>query len=162
MPSAYQNDANRWFVELMRADKIELKPDPWDAEMLRSVKAKWIREHVRDMLNTNRFSIEDIEGRPIPIKPGQHHPPEVRYAAVKEKPPGKKQGGPPMVEEEVLIRRTVPWTPEIGSTGRRHVAGIKFRDEMARVHALGAMATKHDLELALELAAEALSSGPST
>ena len=42
-----------------------------------------------------------------------------------------------MVWEEFLDRHLVPWTPEIGATGRRHVAGIKFRDELARIERLG-------------------------
>jgi len=64
-----------------------------------------------------------------------------------------------MVLEEVLTKRMVRWTPEIGATGRRHVAGIKFRDEVARIRALGARASKHDLEEALQLAVEALQVG---
>jgi hypothetical protein len=52
----------------------------------------------------------------------------------------------------------VPCTPEIGPTGRRHVAGIKFREEMTRIDSLGIKATKHDLVRALKLAVESVES----
>jgi hypothetical protein len=155
MPSAYQNDANRWYVDKMRAERIELRPDPWPADMLRSVMEMWVREEVRTMCNTRRFSVAHRDGGSAKGKPFT----ELVYEVRKEKA-SNGQGGPPMVWEEYLDRRLVPWTPEIGATGRRHVAGIKFRDEMTRVRALGPKATKHDLEEALELAAEALSFGP--
>ena len=154
MPSAYQNDANRWYVQRKRAEGIELRPDPWPADMLRSVMAKWVREQVETMTQTKRFSVRHRDGGSARGKPQS----ELVYEVRKEKAPNG-QGGPPIVEEEVLVRRMVPWTPEIGATGRRHVAGIKFRDEIARIEALGSKATKHDLEQALALAREALSHG---
>ena len=62
-----------------------------------------------------------------------------------------------------MVKRMEPWTPEIGATGRRHVAGIKFRDELARIRSMGRherdgslVASKKDLETALEFAADAL------
>lgn len=156
LPSAYQNDANRWYVAQREAQGWDKEAEPWSASQLRNVKAEWIRGQVETMRETRRFSLTDSEGRPV--KPGPRTR-DVLYSAVKEKR-SNGQGGPPMVEEEILVRRMVPWTPEIGGTGRRHVAGIKFRDEMARIQALGTKATKHDLEIALALAVEALSSGP--
>jgi hypothetical protein len=160
MPSAYQNDANRWYVQKLLAEgKDNIPAEPWSASTLRSVKADWLQVAVDDMLRNKQFIPEDADGRRI--KPGQHHPPGVRYSAVKEIPANRK-GGPPMVWEEALDRHLVRWTPEIGATGRRHVAGIKFRDAAARIQAAGSKATKHDLEEALALAMEALAYGPSS
>ena len=155
MPSAYQNDANRWWVAREEGSGRIAPPDPWPPSMLRSVKAEWLREYVQGMIRDKRFSPKYSDGRTFRGRPTE----EVVYEARKEKAQNG-QGGPPMVEEEILVRRMVPWTPEIGATGRRHVAGIKFRDEMARIEALGSKATKHDLEQALDLAREALSYGP--
>ena len=166
MPSAYQNDANRWWVAKEEAAGRIVPPDPWPVSMLRSVKAEWLGEEVASMVDTKRFSVETKDGRPARYS-GRVKRDQLLYSAVKERPANRK-GGPPMVIEEVLVRRVVPWTPEIGATGRRHVAGIKFRDEMARLQALGTgphgKATKSDMVAALELAMEALSSGsgPST
>ena len=158
MPSAYQNDANRWWVEQEQAAGRDIPAEPWSPSMLRSVKVEWLKERVASMLDTKRFSVEHADGSPI-RNVGRVPLADRRYSVRKEKA-SNGQGGPPMVLEEVLVQRIVPWTPEIGATGRRHVAGIKFRDEIARIHALGSKATKHDLEEALELAAEALSYGP--
>jgi hypothetical protein len=158
MPSAYQNDANRWWVVKEQAEGRDLPPEPWSASHLRSVKSKWLEEQVDSMVNTKRFSVDLKDGRPVRYK-GRTSRSELLYSAVKEK--RGRQGGPPMVEEDVIVRHVVPWTPEIGATGRRHVAGIKFRDEMARITALGSKASKHDFEEALQLAVEALSYGPS-
>ena len=152
MPSAYQNDANRWWVEKEEAAGRPCIPDPWPPSMLHSVKTEWIAQQVASCVDTKRFSVEAADGRPRRYVSGLHRD-QLRYSANKDHPP--------RVLEETLVRRMVPWTPEIGATGRRHVAGIKFRDELARIHALGSKATKHDLEEALELAAEALSYGPS-
>ena len=158
MPSAYQNDANRWWVAKEEAAGRIAPPDPWPASMLRSVKAEWVAEQVHTCVHTKRFSVNAVDGRPR--RYANSHRDGLVYSANKEKPP--------MVEEETLVKRMVPWTPEIGATGRRHVAGIKFRDEMARLQALGTgahgKATKSDMVAALELAMEALSSGsgPST
>lgn len=161
MPSAYQNDANRWYVQKMRDEGILLKEDGWPPEMLRSVKEKWVAEQVETMTHTKRFSIRRADGRSARYM-GRQPREDLVYEAIKERPPGSKQGGPPMVEEEVLVKRMVPWTPEIGATGRRHVAGIQFRDEMRRIEQLGVKATKTDLQTALELAMEALSYQPKT
>jgi hypothetical protein len=151
MPSAYQNDANRWWVDKEQAAGRDVPPDPWSPSMLRSVKAEWMAEQVSSAVSTKRLRVARKDGgsaRNASRLPRD----QLVYAANKEKPP--------IVEEEVLVRRTVPWTPEIGATGRRHVAGIKFRDEMARIEGLGTKATKHDLGDALKLAVEALGYGP--
>jgi hypothetical protein len=162
MPSAYQNDANRWWVAKEEAAGRIAPPDPWPASMLRSVKAEWLREQVRTMYNTKRFTVAHRDGGPAKGKPRD----ELVYQAKKEKA-RNGQGGPPMVEEEVLVRRMVPWTPEIGATGRRHMKGVQFRDAMARIRALGQhdkdgtfVASKKELGEALELAAEALAFTP--
>jgi hypothetical protein len=158
MPSAYQNDANRWYVEKEEKAGKDVPPDPWSPSMLRAVYAEWLAEQVTVMVINKRFSSCLKDGRSGRFA-GRTPRTEMLYSAVKERR-SNGQGGPPMVWEEYLDRRLVPWTPEIGATGRRHVAGIKFRDEMGRIQALGSKATKHDLEEALELAAEALSYGP--
>jgi hypothetical protein len=155
LPSAYQNDANRWWVAKEEAAGRIVAPDPWPSSMLRSVKAAWMVEQVNSMVHTKRFSMYRPDGRPASFRSPWPRE-QMTYTATKEKA-RNGQGGPPMVEEEVLVRRMVPWTPEIGATGRRHVAGIKFLDEARRIQALGAKATKHDLEEALVLAFEALS-----
>lgn len=145
MPSAYQNDANRWWVAKEQAAGRIAPPDPWPASMLRSVKAEWLAEKVKSCVHTKRLSVNAADGR---SRTSGLHRDQLLYSANKEKPP--------TVLEEVFVRRAVPWTPEIGATGRRHVAGIKFNDEMARIKNLGSKATKHDLEEALSLAVEAL------
>jgi hypothetical protein len=157
LPSAYQNDANRWWVAKEEAAGRIAPPDPWPATMLRSVKAEWVSTLVTTMTDTQRFSVGRADGRPSRYRTNIPRDQQV-FSVVKEKTRGGR-GGPPMVEEEVLVRRMVPWTPEIGATGRRHVAGIKFLDEARRIQALGAKATKHDLEDALALAVEALIGG---
>jgi hypothetical protein len=153
MPSAYQNDANRWWVEKEEAAGRIVPPDPWPTSMLRSVKTEWVAEQIQSAIDTKRFSVDRVDGRKSRNKAGLPRD-QLVYAANK--------ANPPRVLEEVLVQRMVPWTPEIGATGRRHVAGMKFRDEMARIEALGTKATKHDLEEALTLAMEALSYGPAS
>jgi hypothetical protein len=157
MPSAYQNDANRWWVAKEEAAGRITPPDPWPDTMLHSVKAEWLRTYVDEMTDTKRFSVGTSDGSPARGKSRD----QLVYSAVKEKTTAGR-GGPPMVEEEIVVRRVVPWTPEIGAAGRRHVAGIKFRDEMARIEALGPQASKHALEEALKLAVEALNYGTQT
>ncbi len=152
MPSAYQNDANRWWVEKEKAAGRDVPPDPWSSSMLRSVKTEWLAEEVFSLINTKRFSVDRSDG-----KSGKGY--STRGVAREYLLYSANKQNPPRVFEEALVRRVVPWTPEIGATGRRHVAGIKFRDEVARIKGLGAKATKQDLEKALELAAEALSLG---
>jgi len=157
MPSAYQNDANRWWVAKEEAAGRDVPPDPWSTSMLRSVKTEWLAKEVASLIDTKRFSVDRSDGK----QAGTAGVPrdQLLYSAVKEASPRGK-GGPPMVIEEVLVHRVVRWTPEIGSTGRRHVAGIKFNDEIGRIERLGTKATKRDLEHALELAKEALAVNP--
>jgi alkylated DNA nucleotide flippase Atl1 len=125
--------------------------------MLRSVKTEWVFEQVSTARETKRLSVTRADGKSGTGYSTSGMPrDQLLYEA------NKDPRYVPRVLEEVLVQHIVPWTPEIGATGRRHVAGIKFRDELARIQALGSKATKHDLEQALELAAEALSYGPST
>jgi hypothetical protein len=164
LPSAYQNDANRWWVAKEEEAGRIAPPDPWPASMLRSVKAEWLAEQVTSMVNTKRFSVDLKDGRSARYK-GRLSRDQLLYSARKEKA-ANGQGGPPMVEEEILVRRIVPWTPEIGATGRRHMKGVQFRDAMARIRTLGKhkdetfVASKKELGEALELAAEALAFTP--
>jgi hypothetical protein len=154
LPSAYQNDANRWWVSKEEAAGRIVPPDPWPPSMLHSVKSEWAAEVVASAVHTRRLTADRADGKPSKSRAGLSRN-QLLYSANKEKPP--------RVEEQYVAIRTrvVPWTPEIGATGRRHVAGIKFREEMARIESLGTKATKHDLEEALKLAVEALSHGPS-
>ena len=92
IPSAYQNDANRWFVEKQKAEGIELKPDPWPPRMLRTVKTKWVKEQVQDMLGNKHFKTEHPDGRPIRSGPFHLRMPSTQ--AVKERPPGRNAGRP--------------------------------------------------------------------
>lgn len=147
MPSAYQNDANRWWVAKQQADGWDIPEEPWSNSQQRLVKAEWIAHQVRVSCQTKRLSVTRKDGGSVRNASRIPHS-EKLYSANKQ--------NPPMVLEEAFVQRVVPWTPEIGSTGRRHVAGIKFRDEMARIDALGSKVTKHDLEQALTLAMEAL------
>jgi hypothetical protein len=164
MPSAYQNDANRWYVERETALGKDIPAEPWSASMLRRVKAEWIEEQVNSMEHTKRFSMFGPNGKKIGWRSTVPRD-QVTYEVRKEKA-ANGQGGPPMVEEEVLVRRMVRWTPEIGATGRRHMKGVQFREAMARIRALGKhkdetfVASKKELGEALELAAEALAFTP--
>jgi len=151
IPSAYQNDANRWWVAQEHPGLVSA-PEPWPLDELRKVRADWLRSYVRQMCTHKRFSCTHRDGGPAKGKPGN----ELVYSANKDHPP--------TVWEDFLVRRPVPWTPEIGATGRRHVAGIQFRAELASIQALGRdkrtdtlIAGKKQLEKALELASEALS-----
>lgn len=155
LPSAYQNDANRWWVAKEEAAGRILPPDPWPASMLRSVKAEWAAELVAAAVHSKRLTAERVDGKASRSKAGLSRD-QFLYSANKEKPP--------RVEEQYVVIRTrvVPWTPGIGASGRRHVAGIKFREEMRRIEDLGGKTTKHDLEEALKLADEALSHSPAT
>jgi hypothetical protein len=153
LPSAYQNDANRWWVAREEAAGRIAPPDPWPSSMLRSVKAEWVAEAVASAVRTKRLTADRADGKPGRYKVGIPRD-QLVYSANKE--------NPPRVEEQYTATRVVPWTPEIGAAGGRHVAGIKFREEMARISALGTKATKHDLEQALKLAVEALSHGPTS
>ena len=148
-PSAYQNDANRWWVAREQAAGRDIPDEPWSPSMQRSVKCEWLAIQVHSLIDTKRFSVDRADGKPgrkwgLPRD-------QLLYSANK--------GKPPMVLEEVLVKRIVSWTPEIGANGRRHVAGIKFRDEMERIEKLGSKATRKHLEDALELAQEALGGG---
>ncbi len=151
LPSAYQNDANRWWVAKEESTGRIVPPDPWPPSMLRSVKAEWAAEVVASAVRAKRLSVDRSDGKPSRSKAGLARD-QLIYSANKD--------NPPRVEEQYMATRVVPWTPEIGSAGRRHVAGIQFREEMARIDGLGGRATKHDLEQALQLAAEALSHEP--
>jgi hypothetical protein len=147
MPSAYQNDANRWWVEKEKAAGRDVPHDPWSSSMLRSVKREWMIDQVATLTETKRFSVSLKDGRPGSNK-GRTPRDQLLYSANKD--------NPPRVLEEKLEQRVVAWTPEIGATGRRHVAGIKFRDEMAHIRAKGVKVTKEELQKTLELADEAL------
>ncbi|HSS10537.1 MAG TPA: hypothetical protein VLL25_11665 [Acidimicrobiales bacterium] len=153
MPSAYQNDANRWWVAREQAAGRDIPAEPWSASMLASVKREWVAEQVHSLVHTKRFSVNLKDGRPSRYK-GRLGRDELVYSANKEQPP--------MVFEKVVVQRMVPWTPEIGGIGRRHMAGANFLAEVDRIAALGSKATKKDLEQAVELAKEALQYGPAS
>jgi hypothetical protein len=148
LPSAYQNDANRWWVRKEEEAGRITPPDPWPASMLRSVKIEWAAEYIRSSVHTQRLSVNARDGR---ARTAGLHREELVYSANKDKPP--------KVSVEVLKTETVDWTPEVGATGRRHVAGIKFREAMAGMDP--DKATKAQLVEVLKLAAEALAHGPS-
>jgi hypothetical protein len=152
LPSAYQNDANRWWVAKEEAAGRILPPDPWPPSMLHSVKTEWVAEVVASAVHTKRLTTDRADEKPIKSKAGLSRD-QLLYSANKERPP--------RVEEQYVVIKTrlVPWRPDIGAAGRRHVAGIKFREEIARIDDLGGRATKHDLEQALQLAVEALAHG---
>jgi len=147
MPSAYQNDANRWWVAKEEEAGRILPPEPWPESMLHSVKAEWVAAQVHTLIDTRRFSVDRSDGKSAKSRRGVPRA-KLLYSANREQPP--------MVLQEVLTQRVVPWTPEIGSTGRRHMKGVQFREQYQRIAALNGKATKRDLEEALKLAAEAL------
>jgi hypothetical protein len=158
LPSAYQNDANRAYAKYRDEEGDDPIPDPWSRRQLRTALEWW----VRGIIDHNRKGKEKhfiatlSDGSPLTGRPVAAS--EVVYTANRDKPP--------TVMEQVLVARPTKWTPEIGATGRRHVAGIKFRDQMARIEPLGSKVAIKDrerriaeLEEALELATEALSHG---
>ena len=156
MPSAYQNDANRAYAKYWDEMGNDPIPDPWSRRQLRTALEWWVAE-VLDATRRNRHLVAtSLDGSRAWGKPRQL----LVYTANRDHPP--------LVLEQYLADRTVRWTPEIGATGRRHVAGIKFRDEMVRIQASDAkLTTKQDLEKrlatleqALKLAAEALAYDP--
>jgi hypothetical protein len=57
MPSSYQNDANRWYVDELKAEGKDAPPEPWSPSMLRSVKRDWLAEHVHLCVNTKRLRL---------------------------------------------------------------------------------------------------------
>jgi len=167
MPSAYQNDANRWWVAKQKTNGFPVPDETkaWTPEELRAIKADWLVEQLNSMEHTKRFSMFGPNGKKVGWRSTIPRE-QLTYEARKQKA-ANGQGGPPMVEEEVLVKRMVPWTPEIGATGRRHVKGVQFRDAMAQIRARGKhendgtfQASKKQLGDALELAAEALAYTP--
>jgi hypothetical protein len=160
LPSAYQNDANRWWLE--EHEGYDIPPEPWSASHRRKVKCEWVAKLVSDMTGEKRFYPSQKDGRPARYK-GALPRSELVYEAVKEIPRRGGKGGPPMVYEEYLARRLVRWTPEIGATGRRHMAGVQFMDEVRRLERLGkdtrgaTKASKAELEAAIAMAVDALS-----
>jgi hypothetical protein len=161
MPSAYQNDANRWWIEQNKkpTGPVTIKPEPWSTEDLRTVKADWISDLLgRAVKDKWAFSRRAGDDPSLPI--GNTPREQLVFTAN----PNKR----PYVRSQVDA--IVEWTPEIGAAGRRHVKGIQFRDALAEIEAKGRLevkgrhrseskATKQELEAALELAAEALGYG---
>ena len=55
MPSAYQNDANRWYVAKLTAEGKDAAPTLWSPTQLRSVKHDWVTDRVHGLVRDKRF-----------------------------------------------------------------------------------------------------------
>jgi hypothetical protein len=144
LPSAYQNDANRWWVAKEEAAGRPVPPDPWDWTLLRRARAEW----TANMMNGAAFSRSFIGATRDGSGSQGRRRSELVYRPNRTRPP--------MVMADVTTRQMLPWTPEIGAAGRRLVRGVQFRDEWARLRSQSGKASRRDLLHALTLAAEAL------
>lgn len=161
MPSAYQNDANRHEVEARRREGRDIPGEPWSSGQLLAAKRDWVEGLVKFAIHEKRVLVNRSDGSGR--SPRGRKRDELLYSANKNLPPS--------VSAWVLEEKTVKWTPEIGATGRRHMTGVRFRDEMRRLERQGFekpdkdnkqafKASKVELTELLRVALEALSSGP--
>lgn len=100
-----ENEARRPGVGPAEDVPINDKDAAWDW---------WIGDLIRKRANTKSFSVCSHDGSSAH---GKRQDQKV-YTVNRDHPPH--------VEVDVTIRRSVPWTPEIGQTGARLAAGMDF------------------------------------
>jgi hypothetical protein len=147
MPSAYQNDANRAFGTWMDQQGID-SPDSWSQRMLRSAMERWVGDLIQTAVRAKQLAATTHDGSVIKGKRRE----DLLYSANRE--------NPPQVVEQYMAERVVRWTPELGSLGRRHAAGMRFLAGYREISTTGRKATIKELRDLLDLAHEAINTAP--